>query len=843
MVLRKAPSLPFGEVMIEDQKIGRLLINEGIITEDQLEKALEAQEQSYGKKLGEVMMEIRIIQEADFLRVLAKQFHTQYLTSKKLAEIKVPDTVLKLVPVATAEKHNLFPVQYKKSDKTLTIIMKNPTDMAAIDEVKFVSGIGNLKALVGFEEAIKAAIDKWYKNDPNAFSMLLDEDTPGYELASSSSSASDGMVEADSSLDLSALVSGGGKSADEGEPEIMDEDDYRVDIGAEEDDGVYLGGMEEMPGDNNISREGESGLIIEDVVGDDSGDVEEVMVAPVTVESPDESPKEEQKQIKRPDVKRYRLRMLVVESHDSIRKFITKLFAHEGFKVRGVSSREEALKEMERSEYDSLVIKEKDLGEGDDFTNTVFERFPDVELCSIKDYGSALIGETRAQKRLMSSFLETLDVILGLLEMESGHLQGHTHNTAKYTKLIAAKFELAQREVDSVALAAYVHELGRKGSPHRSLINAGDVDAEELLEGAEVPLKLLASAKFPLEITPIIRHQFERWDGKGVPDGLKGEEIPVGARIMSLVEAFEHLTSKYTEGGNMEPTAALEEIKKHSEEFFQPELVDILLGVVKDDIYLQQMSSAQERILVVDTEADQLTLLELRLGSMGFAVSSAYNGEHGIEKAKETQPSLIITEANLPDMTGFEMIEKIKADPDIGDTPFLFISKRDDSASINKGFQLGAEDYIIKPIRVEILGAKINTMMGRLKAEKKTAPAAAAGVSGSLSEMGIPDIVQILGAGRKTGRITLQDNGKSCYVDMEDGQVVNASVDDLKGEEAFYQILYWTDGTFSIDPNAEISERLINMSNDSLMLEGYRRMDEGGKETEEDITLDGSDFF
>jgi hypothetical protein len=81
---------------------------------------------------------------------------------------------------------------------------------------------------------------------------------------------------------------------------------------------------------------------------------------------------------------------------------------------------------------------------------------------------------------------------------------------------------------------------------------------------------------------------------------------------------------------------------------------------------------------------------------------------------------------------------------------------------------------------------------------------------------------------------------------MEDGQVVNASVDDLKGEEAFYQILYWNEGTFTIDPTAEISERPITVSYESLMLEGYRRMDEAVKEgggSDDEIQLDGSDFI
>ncbi len=845
----------------EDQRIGRLLVREGAITEEDLSKALEAQEASYGKPLGEVMIELQMIDEPDFLRVLAKKFHTQYLTTKKLSEIKVSEGILKLVPQATAEKYNLFPVQFKRGDKTLTVIMTNPDDVAAIDEVKFVSGIATVKPLVGLSESINAAIKKWYQGDDNAFGMLerFSESFDGDDSPRNAPAAH--LESADGPLDLTGLVRG--KDDEEGEADVSEKpDDQKVEVDFDDDDsevdedeepsirdvilggggdgGVYLGGMEEVSGD---MVQDEASIVIEDLPGDEP--VEEVTLEPVSRQSSADDTIDP-KSGRRGDVKKYRMRMLVVEPHDSIRKFIIRLFGHEGFRVRGVDGREQALAELAKDEYDSLVIKDRDLGEGDEFVNLIAEKYPEVELCSIKDYGSAVIGETRSHKKLMNAFIETLDVLMGLLEMESGAMQGHSHNAGKYCKLIAGKLGLPQREVDTISIAAYVHELGKKGMKHRSILKIDDsVDMDDVVEQAEIPLKLLSAAKIPLEIKIILRHQFERWDGQGAPGGLSGLDIPIGSRVLALVEAFEDLTNGGFAGDpRLEPPAALESLKKHENAIFDPELVEIFMSVVRDDIYLQEMAGAAEKILIVDTEVDQLTLLDLRLVNMGFLVSNAGSGEEGLAKAKEESPSLILTEAVLPDMSGFDMIEKLQSDSATRDIPFIFLSKKDDAASVNKGFQLGAMDYITKPIKVDILGAKINTMMSRLSAQKKSTASTSGGVSGTLSEMGLPDIVQILSAGRKTGRITLENNGETCYIDMENGQVVNASVDDLKGEEAFYKILYWNEGSFSIDPSVEITERLITLTSESLMLEGFRRMDEemdgkGG----DDIQLDGSDFF
>ncbi len=843
--------------MMEDQKIGQLLLGEKKISEAQLQEALEAQDQAYGKSIGEILMNFGYIDEADLLRLLAKQFHTQYLTTKKLSELNIPGIVLKMVPQNVAEKHCLFPVQYKRAEKTLTIVMTNPQNVAAVDEVTFVSGIGTVKALVGMEESIKAAIDKWYKEDENAFDRLLGygDGMEGYELQGSSFSQD--LGDKDESLDLSKLVSSSSSGGGEDRMEIITEEDEeqeddRISLGADvaDEEGVFLGGMSDMPGDNNQGRDE---LVIEEMDTDADQNVEEVMVAPVTSgggaepsEQVGEAKEAEQKPARRSETKRYRLRMLVVESHENIQKFIVKLFNTEGFRVQGVKTREEAISALEAEEYDSLVIKEKDLGEGEELANQVTERFPAVQLCIIKDYASAVIGETRHYKNLMSSFLETMDILVGLLEMESGGMRGHSHNVGKYCRLLASKLDLLQREIDSIALAGYVHDLGKKGMYHWSVFKVDkNTDPEQITEQTEIPLKLLASAKYPFDIATVIRHQYEKWDGNGLPGGLKGEDIPLGSRVLAIVEAFEDLTNKSSGQEPLEATAALEKIKQESERLFDPELVDFFIGVVRDDIYLQQMSEGQESVLVVDTEMEMLTLLELRLVNMGFNVFTARTAEDALEKAKQERPSLIITETDLPDYSGFEFIEQIKADPETKDVPFLFLASKDDSNSVTRGFRMGAEDYMIKPIRIEILAAKINNMMAKLRSETKTEPKAA-GVSGSLTEMALPDIIQIMGAGRKTGRIILEHNGRSCSIDMEDGQVVNASVDDLKGEEAFYRILYWNEGSFTIDPTAEISERMITVSYESLMLEGYRRMDEAGKgeEGEEDeIQLDGSDFI
>jgi len=828
---------------MQDTKLGQLLLQDGLIKEADLNKALAKQEDT-SQRLGEILIEMRVLDEVTLLRMLARQHRTQYLTAKKIAELTIPDAVLKLVPVHICEKYELIPIQYKRAEKSLIVVMSDPNNVAGIDEARFVSGITNIKSLISLSGAIQAGINRWYKGDKSGMEINLEpEGGEGFEIYGGSGPMLD--LETNERPAPKAEAKAQEPEEDLINFELLVKDEAKET--EEKDEGILLGGQSapvREPGLSGVKKE--PAIIIEEISDAESGPAEGIKLEPAEeVEVPAAKPGPVE--IKRALEQRYRRRMVVVERHDQIRKFIIKLFTSEGYQVRGFKSLNESDPELGTGEYDLLMIKERYLEEsGADFEERFKGSYPRVELCIIKDYGSAVIGEARSHQRLTSSFFETLDVLLGLLEMEGHNAQGHAHNIAKYARLIANKSELGLKEIDAITLAAYIHDLGKKGmKPYSILAIDATSDPAEIVEQAEIPLKLLGAAKFPYDLSGIMKFQYERWDGRGIPEGLRGEAIPIGARILTLVDAFEMLTNRGLSGGPVDAGEALEQLNRQAGKIFDPKLVAILMSVVRDDIYLKQVKAAQDKILIADTEIDLTTLLELRLVREGFEVIIARNGNEALEKTRAEKPSLIITEVDLPGKGGFDFISELTKEEAIKGIPFVFLSRRDEPRVVTQALSLGAEDYITKPVKVDVFCAKINTMLSRLKAEKKVAVAQPVGVAGSLSEMSLPDIIQILGAGRKTGKIILKSGDQSAEIHMEEGRIVNALIDNLKGEEAFYKILYWSEGTFTIDPNIVITDRLINLSNDSLMLEGYRRMDEAlhGKETgDQDITMDGGDF-
>jgi hypothetical protein len=157
------------------------------------------------------------------------------------------------------------------------------------------------------------------------------------------------------------------------------------------------------------------------------------------------------------------------------------------------------------------------------------------------------------------------------------------------------------------------------------------------------------------------------------------------------------------------------------------------------------------------------------------------------------------------------------------DLPWLVLTRRQARDDARQSLELGAIDFVIKPAVTEVLVAKLKKAVEK---QSSAAGAPAYGVSGSLAEMSLPDLVQILWHGRKSGALRLRRGSESGEVHFAEGMVVNGMWGKLRGEDAFYAMLRISDGEFAFDPNYKAEEVLIQASPESLLLEGMRRLDE-----------------
>jgi len=174
-------------------RLGELLVKAGLITQDQLKEALKSQKES-SSKLGETLIKLGFVAEEDITECLSQQFG---VPSINLAHFEIDAGVIKLIPADVARKYNILPVN--KTGATLTIAMADPTNVFAMDDIKFMTGY-NVEPVVASELGIRSAIDNYYGTTSAIELKKVMEDLQNSESADLE------VLEEDEQLDVEALA-------------------------------------------------------------------------------------------------------------------------------------------------------------------------------------------------------------------------------------------------------------------------------------------------------------------------------------------------------------------------------------------------------------------------------------------------------------------------------------------------------------------------------------------------------------------------------------------------------------------------------------------------------------
>jgi len=127
------------------------------------------------------------------------------------------------------------------------------------------------------------------------------------------------------------------------------------------------------------------------------------------------------------------------------------------------------------------------------------------------------------------------------------------------------------------------------------------------------------------------------------------------------------------------------------------------------------MKKKDTRILLVDDEPDILEIVSYNLSAEGYQVFTAKNGLEGIAKAKKKSPHLIILDVMMPEMDGIEACEVLRRTPGMENSIIVFLTARGEDYSQVAGYNVGADDYITKPIKPKVLVSKVKALLRRLK--------------------------------------------------------------------------------------------------------------------------------
>jgi len=153
----------------------------------------------------------------------------------------------------------------------------------------------------------------------------------------------------------------------------------------------------------------------------------------------------------------------------------------------------------------------------------------------------------KTHQRLQSSILQSLLGLANALEAKDEYTRGHSDRVATLARRLALAVGLGAREAVTIAHSGLLHDLGKIAVPERILRKPGALTEEELAIMRRHPLtgaQIVAPLEFFADGALIVRHHHERQDGSGYPDGLAGEAIPIGARIVAIADVYDALTSE-----------------------------------------------------------------------------------------------------------------------------------------------------------------------------------------------------------------------------------------------------------------------------------------------------------
>jgi putative two-component system response regulator len=193
-------------------------------------------------------------------------------------------------------------------------------------------------------------------------------------------------------------------------------------------------------------------------------------------------------------------------------------------------------------------------------------------------------AELRRQRGSLERLsVATLEALVNALEAKDVHNRGHSARVAELAALVAVEMGASDEEVEAVRTAGRLHDIGKIGV-HESILNKeGPLTAEEhehVKRHVTIGSQILAPLVHLGEVIPFIQSHHERWDGTGYPDGLNGEAIPLGSRILGAAEAYDALTSTRPYQPKMTPEAALTRIQALSGQVFDPSVVAVLVTVI-----------------------------------------------------------------------------------------------------------------------------------------------------------------------------------------------------------------------------------------------------------------------
>src|SRR5213596_3058977 len=276
------------------------------------------------------------------------------------------------------------------------------------------------------------------------------------------------------------------------------------------------------------------------------------------------------------------VQILVVDDEEPIRNALKKFLTQQQYEVYAAGTGEEALQQLRRHRIALMLCDIRMPGtSGVDLVPQAIEIEPELADLGravqralkrremllenrqlnqwLKEEVSTRTAELQRERmKLERLSVATLEALVNALEAKDPYMRGHSARVADLSATVAHELGIPEEDVEHVRVAGRLHDIGKIGTRESVLNKQGALTPEEfehVKQHVIIGSQILAPLAHLGDIIPAVRHHHERWDGTGYPDGLRGEEIPIGARIIGAAEVFDALSTSRAYQEKMSPKA------------------------------------------------------------------------------------------------------------------------------------------------------------------------------------------------------------------------------------------------------------------------------------------------
>ncbi len=197
---------------------------------------------------------------------------------------------------------------------------------------------------------------------------------------------------------------------------------------------------------------------------------------------------------------------------------------------------------------------------------------------------------------LEKAYLESIETLRYTVEAKDTYTRGHSDRVSEFSVLIGKQIGLSDNDMKTLQIGGLFHDIGKIGIPDSILLKEEKLTSDEYSEIKHHPsigTHILSNATIFSDIIPIVKYHHERYDGRGYPENLKGENIPLLARIATVADAFDAMSSKRTYRNSLDINIIIDEIKKNSGTQFDSRIAEVFLYILENNFDL--IKDIQER--------------------------------------------------------------------------------------------------------------------------------------------------------------------------------------------------------------------------------------------------------